>query len=314
MRVLVLHRPSGLIGGDTGAAQGYARGLRACGIEAEARPANNLSGLADYDLVHMFAAVSPDWGLPAAVAVKQAGKPLIISPIWWTRRPRLDFYGLGADVYPGYTQHVAQVMNLADLLAVYTMSEALQVWQLLPRKWVHVMGCGHDGVQGYVQEAEDYVVTIGRIEKHKNQMGLALACRELGYPLHCIGPVADEPYAAKVRALGATVHGEMDHNETMAWLARARVYALPSFSENVSVSSCEAAALWVPAVLGNIGCEPEFFGPGATYCNPADWRDIAQGVAQAWQQPRRQWAIVPTWAQIAEPMVEFMRKEFAGED
>lgn len=305
MRVLVLHRPAGMLGGDTGAAQCYAAGLRANGVEAVARPANDLANIVDYDIAHIFAAVSPDWGLPAAQAVKAAGKPLFITPIWWTRRPRLDYYGMGDDVYPGYTGHVAQVMRLADVLAVYTMSEALQVWQLLPRHRVHVMGCGHDGVE--VEDSGkvmDYVLTIGRIEKHKNQHSVAMACRELLVPYVCVGPVADGPYAAKVQALGGKLTGERSHAVTMSLLAQARVYALASFSENVSVATCEANALGVPAVIGNIGCEPEFFGTGPVYCNPADWRDIAGAISEARERERGQWASVPTWATVAAGMVE----------
>jgi glycosyltransferase involved in cell wall biosynthesis len=72
------------------------------------------------------------------------------------------------------------------------------------------------------------------------------------------------------------------------------------------MSNMEAARLNVPAVMGNIGAEPEFFGYGGLYADPRNWRQIAQAVNIAWNRPRQQWAIIPSWSEVAQRGIAYM--------
>ena len=307
MRYLIIHRPGGLMGGDTVAARGYADGLRDCGVEVDIAPATAMPDVSTYDWVHMWSANAPQWGLPTVEAVKQRGCRLIITPNWWSRRERLDYYGYHEqDVAPGYTGAVAKTLPKADILFVCTMSEAVQCWRLVPYKQVYAFGHGCDIGEVEKRDAEDYVVCLARIEPHKNQYNTAMACKALGLPLKLIGAVGDQGLLAQAKALGAEYCGAFAQPKALQVLSRARVHCLPSFSETPGMSNMEAALLNVPAVMGNIGAEPEFFGYGGIYADPTDWRNIARGIEVAWARKRVHWANIPTWKQIAERTVEFL--------
>jgi glycosyltransferase involved in cell wall biosynthesis len=92
----------------------------------------------------------------------------------------------------------------------------------------------------------------------------------------------------------------------MQLLARARIHALPSFGEVVSLANQEACSLGVPAVMSYVGAEPEYFGAGGFYCNPTDPGDIARAIADAWGAPRGVWAEMPTWDEVAKRGIEWM--------
>jgi glycosyltransferase involved in cell wall biosynthesis len=307
MRYLIIHRPGGMMGGDVIAAHDYVAALQVHGAEVGIRPADNLGDVRDFDWVHIWSANAPQWGLPVAREVKRQGTRLTITPNWWSRKKRLDHYGYHEqDVVPGYTASVAQVLSMADVLFVCTMSEAVECWKLAPYKTAFVFqhGCNMPGVEA--QEPEDYVLCLARLEQHKNQVNLAMACKHLGYRLILFGAVADESVKHQAVALGAEYAGMGDHHQAMDLLSRARVHALPSFSETPGLSNMEAALLEVPAVMGNIGAEPEFFGYAGIYADPTDWRHIAAGVDIAWRRGRGQWAHVPPWEVVAMRALEYL--------
>jgi SAM-dependent methyltransferase len=179
------------------------------------------------------------------------------------------------------------------------MSEAVECWKLAPRARVWVIGMGCDKPAVEAQPAEDYVICVGRVEPHKNQLSLAQACKALGVRLELVGALAHPEYAMMCKAAGAHLCGELPEPERLDLLARARVHALPSFFENPGLAHAEAALMGIPGVLGNRGCEPEFFGPSGVYCDPTDPDDIASAIREAWHHPRRQWASVPTYDEMA---------------
>lgn len=310
MRVLVITRPGDIPGGDKLAAQSFAfsRPINFDVFDLQTADSFNLDGI---DWAIIWSANSPSWALQAAAKVKQAGVKLAIIPNWWSRKARLDFYGYHEqDVAPGYTNAVAQVLGLADVLFVCTMSEAVECWKLAPFKPVHWIGHGCDiaGVNPY-ENPEDYVSCLARIEPHKNQYNLALACNRMEIPLKLVGYPADSNMMNQCKALGAEIVGPKPRAEALDILAKSRVHALPSFSETPGMSNMEAARLGVPAVMGNIGAEPEFFGPGGIYVDPTDWRQIARGIQLAWQRPRQQWADIPDWIDVAQRALEYMGAE-----
>jgi glycosyltransferase involved in cell wall biosynthesis len=299
MRLILLYRPGDTLGGDQTATHAYARELRNLGVEVVERPAHEPGCLDQADFVQLWAACSPDWGLSAAYTVREAGKRLIVTPEWWGRELRQKFYFHdGEDLAPGYTQAVAQTLALAEVLFTATMSEAQECWKLVPRAKVHVVGHGCDPVKITPQASDDFVCCAARVEKHKNQVFLAHACRELGKPLILVGPIQNEAYAAAARGLGAETVGALEHASALQWMARARVHALVSFSESVGLATMEALQLGVPCVCGKVGAQVEYFGTKVTYADPTDWRDIAAAIGEAWDRPRVPQA-VQGWYQVA---------------
>lgn len=311
MKIIILHRPDTVLGGDMIALRRYAGELTALGVDVELRPATQLNDLCRADFVHLWAACSPDWGLPAAREAKRQGARLIVTPFWWSRAERLAFYQHKGDVAPGYTEAVGETLRLADVLFTVTMSEVVECWKLAPRTAVHVVPMGFDEPPVMAQPTEDYVLCIGRIEPHKNQFMLAAACHHLGLRLILLGEERNG-YAAAIREHYPQTEFVTDANDATKWdlLSHARVHALPSFFENPGLVHGEAALLGIPAVMGSHGCEPEFFGQGGIYCNPTNLDDIAQAIIAAWNRPRQRWAVLPTWKQAAGSAMlwmEYMR-------
>ncbi len=306
--ILIVHRPGDAIGGDIIAARAYGEALEGIGVGADVVAADDMGPISGYDWVHLWSANAPGWALPVAEAVKRQGGKLIITPNWWSRAVRQEYYGyLDQDVIPGYTGSVARVLSMADILFVCTMSEAQQCWHLAPFKRVYWFGHGCDDAGGAIAgDPGDYVTCLARIEPHKNQVNLAMACRELGKPLRLVGSISDPAYWAQAKALGAERVEVEDREGALDILARARVHALPSFFETPGMSNMEAAVLGVPAVLGSLGAEIEFFGGGGIYADPRHWRQIAQAIVIAWEQPRQQWADIPTWEAVARRGLHYM--------
>jgi glycosyltransferase involved in cell wall biosynthesis len=311
MKILFLHRPDMTSGGDYVALNGYTAALERMGIEATRRNATEPGDVSGFDFVHLWAACSPDWGLPAAYHAKQQGARLIVTPFWWDRAERQAFYGRpGQDLAEGYTPAVGQTLQLADVLFPVTMSEAGQCWKRAPRAkvWPVPMGVDRPEVTA-AEKPDDYVLCIGRIEPHKNQHSLAAACYKLGIHLKLMGAVSDQIYSEHVSRAAHNNVVKMSgawNREISAYLSRARVHALPSFFENPGLVHMEAAVMGIPAVMGNRGCEPEFFGPGGIYCDPTSVDDIAAAIAEAWERPRGQWATLPTWDEAASVAMEWM--------
>lgn len=301
MRALIIHRPSGPLGGDVLIAEEFADALARAGIDVVIRSANDLpKDLSVFDAAHMYAACSPDWGLQAALNLYRAGLPFTVTPLWYPRDARQEFYGKSGDIYPGYTQSVAEVLRLSSAIAATTMGELRECWKLAPRHDGFVLGRGFTPFETPKKDnVKDYCLSIARIEPHKNQSSLALACAYVGLPLICIGPIGDASYAQVLEANGAIIPGEVSRREAMIYLQNAKVHALPSFGEIVSGANCEAAYLGIPFVVG-LGYDWEYFGDRAVYCDPADWRDIAQALVEAANRPRRPWKRQPTWDSVAQ--------------
>jgi len=302
MRVGIIHRPGATSGGDWIAANNYAYELRNLGMDVNLIPADDFQSFLSCDFLHLYAACSPDWGLPAAREVKRLGKPLIVSPFWWPRDERQAYYGYaGKDLVRGYTEAVAKTLSLADVLFTVTMSEAVECWKLVPRVNVKVIGigCANPPIMEDV-ERHDVVVSIGRIEPHKNQLMTVRAAKRLGFPVILAGEIANPEYWEVIQREGWDVKHFIP-NEKQKWLllAGSRVHALPSFFENPGLVHSEAALTFTPSVMGGHGCEPEFFGEYGIYCDPTDLDDITEAIAEAWDRETAWWAEIPEWRDVA---------------
>ncbi len=309
-RVCLIHRPGANSGGDWVALQAYAEALQIQGWQYALRPADRIGDLSGFDYAHLWAACSPDWGLNAAIEVKRQGKPLIITPFWWSRDERQAFYGrAGQDLTAGYTPGVAETLKRADVLFTVTESEARQCWELAPNVKAWIVPMGTEARLGLVaQPVENFVLSIGRIEPHKNQLTLAKVCKMLGYKLILFGKVVHRQYADMILSLGHPIYQAADLSETMKWklLSHCRVHALPSFFENPGLVHGEALALGIPAVMGGHGCETEFYKENGIYCDPTQITDVARALKVGWERQRQAPAKLPTWIDAANRAIEWM--------
>jgi len=135
-----------------------------------------------------------------------------------------------------------------------------------------------------------YVLFVGRIEPHKNQLGLIRALEDQGMPLTIAGP--DHPdhrhYAERCRSAGAgwvTITGRVTDEELRGLYRGARVHALPTWFETTGLVSLEAALSGCSVVSTSRGHAREYFEDLAWYCDPADPDSIRSAVRRAWATP-----------------------------
>ena len=168
-------------------------------------------------------------------------------------------------------------------------------------------------------EDRNYVLFVGRIEPHKNQLGVIRALRGSGLPLVIAGP--DHPhhpgYCEQCRAEGGdrvTFTGEISHDspELSDLYRGARVHVLPSWFETTGLVSLEAALSGCSVVSTSRGHAREYLDDLAWYCDPGKPASILGAVRQGWNTPpspklrQRVWERY-TWKHVAEATIAAYR-------
>lgn len=132
----------------------------------------------------------------------------------------------------------------------------------------------------------DFLLTVGRICRRKNQLSLIKAAQKLKLPLVIIGPVNDSLYYQECRRESAGQKvlfiDTLNSVELASAYAAARVHALVSWYDTPGLVSLEAALAGCAIVSTNRGSAREYFEDKAFYCDPGDIASIAQAVSAAW--------------------------------
>jgi len=300
LRVLVLYRPSGPLGGDTKVARQFATALEGYGVSVTIQGGDKLDNVRLFDVVHIVGAVDVPWTFAASITLIRENVPYTTTPFYYPRDARQKYYGGHPDTLPGYTNTIAFVLQQSFAIAAPTMSELRECWNIAPEKRGFVMGYGFEPPEYELQEREreNFVLCVGRIERHKNQAALAQACIAVGLPLVCVGEIKDSEYAGLIGEFGGDVRGIVEQDELYRLFETARIHALPSFGECVAQANCEAAWFGVPQVIG-LGHDWEYFKDRAEYCDPSDWRSIARALARASWRKRKRWTSQPSWNDVA---------------
>lgn len=139
-------------------------------------------------------------------------------------------------------------------------------------------------------ESRDLILYVGRIEPHKNQLGLLKALRGTGRRLVIAGFAHPhhEAYVKECR-IAASGWAEMRVDPTTDELPQlyrsARVHVVPSWFETTGLVSLEAGLSGCNVVSTERGHAAEYLGEHAWYCDPSDHASIRTAVEQAWNSP-----------------------------
>jgi glycosyltransferase involved in cell wall biosynthesis len=155
-----------------------------------------------------------------------------------------------------------------------------------------------------------YVLYVGRIEPHKNQLGLIEALSGSSLPLVIAGHEHPDHarYVKKCRAAGSgwvTFHVSLDESALAELYRHARVHVLPSWFETTGLVSLEAALSGCSIVTTSRGYAREYFEDLAWYCDPGDNGSVLSAVRSAWATPpdpalRQRVLDRYTWRHVAE--------------
>lgn len=133
---------------------------------------------------------------------------------------------------------------------------------------------------------EDFLLTVGRICRRKNQLSLIKAARKLKLPLVIVGPVNDFQYYLECRRESAGQKvlfiDTLDSAGLASAYAAARVHALVSWYDTPGLVSLEAALAGCVVVTTDRGSAREYFEDKVFYCDPSDPASITQAIDAAW--------------------------------
>ena len=300
-----------------------ARFLRELGVEVEVSFEEEMP-VEEFDLVHSFG-LPPVW----MRRCRQAGVPVVLSPIYWARayatgqanafaggaatlremrwRVRQGTWLAQASLF-NRSSEACEIRNraLIDLRVIYEMADLLLpnsqmeadaiVTELQVTTPQHVVPNSVD-VERFelpaTQTSRDYVLCAGRIEPHKNQLGLIRAWNQTLPPLKIVGKAHPHhaDYYAKCQREAATKNIEIlpgvPHDELPALYQNARVHVLPTWFETTGLVSLEAALCGCNIVTTSRGFAREYFEDLAWYCDPAKPKSIRAAVESAWKTPFR---------------------------
>lgn len=327
MRTLIIVRPNAATrpGGDLVHAQRTAEALRRLDVHVDILPSATPDA-SGYDVAHVFGIFEPDLAATQLDALRQQGKPVVLSPIWldlseyFTTAPKVE-RALADDDVESVKRRLRRVRDArafrfwrdrrereaqrrlekqrqlvarADVLLPASDIEArLYVEKFAPSVPMIVAPLGVDTQAFDVPRAavRAGVLCAARIESKKNQAALLYGLRDVDVDVTLVGDAYDERYLALCRRWATprtTILPHASHAEVLELMARAAVHAHPSWFESPGLSSLEAAGTGAQLVVGNRGTEPEYFDKRVEYADPADPTSIREAVLRALRRGRRE--------------------------
>ena len=138
----------------------------------------------------------------------------------------------------------------------------------------------------------NFILSVGRIEPKKNQLGLLEALKNETIPLVFIGRLSEyhssygKQFLKTVRKYSHVYYlGQLNRQMLLSAYGAAKVHVLPSWFEVMGITSMEAAINGCNVVTTDKGYTREYFKDLAWYCNPQDSESIRRSVIEAYYQP-----------------------------
>ncbi|MBV8246553.1 MAG: glycosyltransferase [Candidatus Eremiobacteraeota bacterium] len=204
---------------------------------------------------------------------------------------------LRSDMEPGYTAYQIELLRHCDYLIANAYSEVHRIYRYIDSSlpFSIVPTCTDGALYGpqarerFVSRynLDDFVLMTGRFESRKNQLTVAHHLRDAKYQVVMVGRNQFPPYGDLFRMFwprNVTVFRHMPEEDLAGAVAAARVLAIPSWDEVVSLTSLNGAISETSMVLTRNGYEHEYFGDDAHYCDPGDANDIVRAIDLAWSQ------------------------------
>lgn len=313
-------------GGDTIQMEMMAKFLRAKGQRVDVLTTNLAIRYEDYDLLHFFNLTRPADILPH---MTQAKCPVFVTPIYldlqeyerknpshgplhWISKllppGQVEYLKCIARylkngerinstyyLFRGHNQSIQKVLRHCSGLMPNSASELKRIQNTFRYSGPQtVIPCGIDpaifGSSEKIEKEEELVLSVGRIERRKNQLSLIRALNNSAYKLIIVGnpsPNHQHYYdeCRKEAASNIQFVENITQTELVGYYSRARVHALPSWFETAGLSSLEAAACGCNIVVSDKGDVRDYFKDRVWYCDPGNEEDIFRAVDDAMKAP-----------------------------
>lgn len=153
---------------------------------------------------------------------------------------------------------------------------------------------------------EDYVVSIGRIQKTKGIQYLVEACKRAGKKLRYISSECNGAEAKAIRTLIDDYHQNIPQENVANLLRRSRIYVCPSLTERQSLGVLEAAACGLP-IVDSFYHRGNLLLPSSLIVNPTEIDKLVKAIHTKWGAPRNT-DNVPTWDDIADMLISLYKQ------
>ena len=302
MRVLLQNRASGIhaLAGDSVQLEKTREYLIKIGVNVIYRssPDPDLEGL---DLVHLFNLIPVTETYHQFLNARRQNKPVLLSPVYWNPREYLEHDKKLVEYLEWWEKTMPLRRAILDGCALILPNSQMELAVLentfgqLPQAEIIPNGADRQFAAARPEHfyskygKKNFLLSVGRICRRKNQIQLIRAAKLLKLPLVLIGPLNDSEYYVECRkaAAGHQVMfiDTLTPKELSSAYAAARVHALVSWYDTPGLVSLEAALAGCRIVSTDRGSAREYFGDAAEYCDPSDLNSICLAISRAWQAP-----------------------------
>ena len=258
--------------------------------------------LAAYDVVHLFNLIPVVETYQFYLNARQQNKKIVLSTIYWDP---VEFFEVVhqpenfGDWWQSTLPMRREILNGTALILPNSVAELEMLknsFGALPPAVVIPNAADRDFAfakpDRFVNKYRwrDFLLTVGRICRRKNQISLIKVAKQLKLPLVIIGPVNDTQYYQECRRESAghkvLYIDTLTPTELASAYAAAKVHALVSWYDTPGLVSLEAALAGCAIVTTDRGPTREYFDDQAFYCEPGDVASIAKAVNSAWKAGR----------------------------
>jgi glycosyltransferase involved in cell wall biosynthesis len=209
-------------------------------------------------------------------------------------------------VVPRAVRRATRVLAVSER----TKRDVIELYGVDPERIV-VTPNGVDPVFTPGAGARDYVLSVGAIQRRKNQLAALAAANEAGLPLVVAGPEKDGALAAELRAAGARLEGYVETERLVELYRGAACLVQSSSYEGFGLPVVEAMASGTPVVAVR---EPALLEVAGTAAVVVDEADLAGGIRTALAERDRlvaaglERARAFSWRQAAEQTLAVYRE------
>lgn len=255
-----------------------------------------------YDLVHLFNIIPVEETYRQYQNIKRHGKKYVLSTIYWDPREFLNVSGQAETFGEWWAKTMPLRREVLKEAALILPNSNLEYEMLkknfgelppeiiVPNAADPIFATAKPERFFQTYRTKDFLLSVGRICRRKNQLMLIRAAKDLNLPLVLIGPINDGIYYRECRRESAghkvTFIDALTPLELASAYASARVHALVSWYDTPGLVSLEAAMAGCRIVTTDRGSAREYFGDHAFYCDPGKVESIRNAIKNAWNSKK----------------------------
>lgn len=226
--------------------------------------------------------------------------PVHVLPLIHPKNSIVTVHGLEYEYYPKmYPRKHLRYLRWSTKYALKNARKIITVSENTKRDLIALYGASpkkisvvHNGFEIEIKDRkrENLILFIGRLETRKNVQGLIQSFNllkekyRIPHKLVLIGPRGYGYEKIKKELLNSEFKSEIIEKgfipteEKEELLARADVFALPSFYEGFGIPILEAQASGCPVITSNVSAMPEVAGEGAILIKPKNINELTEGI------------------------------------